>query len=289
MAAQIRPGRREDLEAVRDFTTGTFEWGDYVADQFTSWLDDPTAVVLVAVDPDDRAVAVARAALLSPREAWLAGARVHPRLRRQGIGSALNQQGAAWARNQGAQVIRLATEDNNAPARLQVEKLGYRAVARFALAQRHFEPAAPGANGGQRLPADEKLDIAPSSEAEPAYLVWASGDYPAASHGLYAAEGWAFRRLQAGDLVRAGKLRQLWSSPSAWAVVAADQEGLWLPLFVTTPDDASRAARALVDLGKEQARTRIAAMIPRIDWLMEALQAEHFTITHPNHIYEKPL
>jgi hypothetical protein len=31
------------------------------------------------------------------------------------------------------------------------------------------------------------------------------------------------------------------------------------------------------------------ALIPRIDWLEEALSAEHFQILHPNHIYEKPL
>ncbi|MDP3983737.1 MAG: hypothetical protein Q8Q52_01860, partial [Acidimicrobiia bacterium] len=123
----------------------------------------------------------------------------------------------------------------------------------------------------------------------PGYLVWASGDYPAASHGLYACHGWAFRRLHAADLLQAAKRRQMWASPSAWAIIEPKEEELWLPLFVTTPEDASRAARALTDLAVERNARSLAAMIPRIDWLEESLAAEHFAIQHPNYIYEKPL
>lgn len=201
----------------------------------------------------------------------------------------LNNHGVDWAREAGAAVVRLATEVINTPARRQVEKIGYRAVAQFALARRHYEQAGPGTNGGKRPPADERLDLAPSSEAEPAYLVWASGDYPGASHGLYASDGWAFRQLQATDLARSARRRQLWSSPSAWAVIEPDEDRLWLPLFLTTTEDAKRGARALTDLGREHNAGTVTAMIPRIDWLEEALTAEHFKIQHPNYVYEKAL
>jgi hypothetical protein len=201
----------------------------------------------------------------------------------------INDHGVAWAREAGAAVVRLATEVINTPARRQVEKIGYRAVAQFALARRRYEQVGPGTNGGKRPPADERLDLAPSSEAEPAYLVWASGDYPGASHGLYACEGWAFRQLQAADLAGSARRRQLWSSPSAWAVIEPDEDRLWLPLFLTTPEDARRGARALTDLGREHNAATVTAMIPRIDWLEEALTAEHFEIQHPNFVYEKAL
>ncbi|HUO45919.1 MAG TPA: GNAT family N-acetyltransferase [Acidimicrobiia bacterium] len=289
MELAIRSGRPKDLEAVRAFTTGTFEWGDYVPGEFLRWLEDPHASVLIAADHNDAPVAVGKVKMLSTREAWLSGARVHPDYRRQGIGSALNDFGVEWARERGALVIRLATEDNNTAARAQVEKLGYRAVARFAMARREFEKASPVANGGQRLPADERLDLASSSEAEPAYLVWSSGDLPAASHGLYASDGWAFRRLQANDLLQAAKRRQLWTSPSAWAIIEPDEGELWLPLFVTTPEDASRGARALTDLGHEQGVEVVSTLVPMIDWLEDALVGEHFSLLHPNHIYEKAL
>lgn len=289
MIVSIRAARAGDLSAIRDFTAGTFEWGDYVPEEFGGWLTEPDVLVMVAVDANDTAIGMGRAAILSARESWLSAARVHPDFRRQGIGSIINNHGVDWAREHGAVVIRLATEDTNTAARRQVEKIGYRPVARFALARRRFERPEPGTNGGKRLPADERLDLAPSSEAEPAYLVWSSGDYPSASHGLYACEGWAFRQLQAADLVRSARRRQLWSSPSAWAVIEPDEDRLWLPLFLTTPEDAGRGARALTDLAQERKAAMMTAMIPRIEWLEQALTAEHFEIQHPNYIYEKAL
>lgn len=289
MEPAIRPGRRDDVDAIREFTQDTFVWGDYVGEEYLRWLEDPRAAVRVAVDDQDRAVAVVRVLMLSDREAWLSGARVHTDFRRMGLGSRLNREGVEWAARNGAQVMRLATEDDNLPARRQVEKLGYRPVARFGLARRSFERATPEANGGQRLPADERLDLASSSEAEPGYMVWSSGDYPAASHGLYAADEWAFRRLQAADLLAAARRRQLWTSPSAWAIIEPGDGELWLPLFITTPEDAHRAARALTDLGHEMGAETISAMIPMLDWLGDALAAEHFVVQHPNYVYEKPL
>lgn len=285
----LRAAHEGDLAAIREFTADTFEWGDYVPDQFSNWLTEPDVMVMVATDADDKAIAMARVALLSPREAWLSAARVHPQFRRQGIGSLINHHGVEWARERGASVVRLATEVTNTAARRQVEKIGYRSVAEFALARRHYEPFGPGTNGGKRPPADERLDLAPSSEAEPAYLVWASGDYPGASHGLYACEGWAFRQLQAADLARSARRRQLWSSPSAWVVIEPVEDRLWLPLFLTTPEDARRGTRALTDLGREHNAVTVTAMIPRIVWLEEALTAEHFEIEHPNYVYEKAL
>ncbi|HEX5672166.1 MAG TPA: GNAT family N-acetyltransferase, partial [Acidimicrobiia bacterium] len=73
----IRAARAGDLPAIQEFTADTFEWGDYVPDEFATWLTEPEVLVIVATDPDDRAVAMARVALLSPREAWLSAARVH--------------------------------------------------------------------------------------------------------------------------------------------------------------------------------------------------------------------
>lgn len=288
MEVTIRSGLLEDWEAIRAFTVDTFAWGDYVHREFGNWLEDPKAEVLVA-EWEGRPIAVGKVTLLSPREAWLSGARVHPQHRRRGVGSALNDHGVVWARQRGAQVIRLATEDVNQAARSQVEKLGYRTVARFVLARRMFERETPGANGGQRLPADERLDLASSSEAEPAYLVWSSGDFPQASHSLFAVEGWSFRRLAASDLLLAAKARKLWVSPSAWAIVEPEDQELWVPLFVTTPEDAARAVRSLVDLGHEQQAASISGLVPELDWLHDALVAEHFELIHPNYVYEKPL
>lgn len=291
---RIRPGRIHDAEIVRSFTEDTFAWGDYVGREFPHWLDRPDEMAIVAADDNDAPIAVARVGLLSEAEAWLAGARVHPQYRRQGIGSLMNDFGVQWARDQGARVIRLATEEENIPARSQVEGLGYRAVARFVLAVRAVEGRAQpgtvtGSNGGRRLTGTERLDLAPSVEADPAYLVWSTGDLARVGHQLYPADGWSFRRLRPADLAAAAKARQLWTSPSAWVVTEEEDGGIWVPLLVTTPEDADRAALALVDLAQERAATKLQVMVPRVDWLEEALQRHRFEMTHPNFIYEKAL
>lgn len=290
----IRSGRISDAEIVRSFTEDTFAWGDYVGREFPNWLDRPGDMAIVAADDNDSPIAVARVALLSEAEAWLAGARVHPQHRRQGIGSLMNDFGVAWARDKGARVIRLAIEEENTPARSQVEGLGYRAVARFVLALRTIESRAQpgtvtGSNGGRRLTGTERLDLAPSVEADPAYLVWSTGDLARVGHQLYPADGWSFRRLRPADLVAAAKARQLWTSPAAWVVTEEEDRDIWVPLLVTTLEDADRAALALVDLAQERAATRLQVMIPRVDWLEEALQRHRFEMTHPNLIYEKAL
>lgn len=206
----------------------------------------------------------------------------------------MNDFGVNWAREQGAKVIRLATEETNTAARQQVEKLGYRSVARFVLAIRNLEAkgslgSGPGSNGGRRLTGSERLDLAPSAEAEPAYLVWSTGDHARVGHQLYAYEGWSFRRLRTADLVAAAKARNLWTSPSAWVVLDEEDGEIWVSLLVTTIEDADRAVSALIDLAQERGAVRLAVMIPRIDWLEEALGRQRFEMLHPNFIYEKPL
>ena len=136
----LREGRPEDLDAIREFTTDTFAWGDYVPDQYLNWLTEPSGAVLVAADDRDRVLAMVHIEQLSPKEGWLSAARVRPDHQRQGLGSRLNQAGVDWLRSRGALVVRLTTEENNLVAQQQVEKLGYRQVARFALAEK-FLPA----------------------------------------------------------------------------------------------------------------------------------------------------
>ena len=42
------------------------------------------------------------------------------------MGAAMNDYGVQWAKDHGAQIVRLVVEEENRPARAQVEKLGYR-------------------------------------------------------------------------------------------------------------------------------------------------------------------
>lgn len=285
----LRNGRAEDLETIRTFTVGTFEWGDYVSDEFLSWLEEPDSRAIVATTDGDHAVGVVRVRMLSSNEAWLSGVRVHPDHRRLGIASELNATGVEWARSRGAEVVRLAIEESNLAARGQVEKIGYRSVANFALGIRGFGQHGDKSNGRKRPPGPERFDLAPSAEAEPAYMVWSTQGLVNVAHGLYASDWWAFRRLTSRDVATAAKARVLWTCPSGWAITKEEEGEMFVPLLVTTPDDADRATQALVDLAIEHRVPRLAVMVPRVPWLEVALNREHIVPSHPNFIYEKAL
>ena len=49
----IRPARPDDKSAIATFTTDTFEWGDYVADAFDAWMEDPDGQILIAATDED--------------------------------------------------------------------------------------------------------------------------------------------------------------------------------------------------------------------------------------------
>ena len=86
---RTRSARGSDRHALAVFATDTFDWGDYVLDSLERWLIEEQSALRVAVDSNDRAVAIAQASMLSDTEAWLQGARVHPDHRRRGIASTL--------------------------------------------------------------------------------------------------------------------------------------------------------------------------------------------------------
>ncbi|MGH8874046.1 MAG: GNAT family N-acetyltransferase [Acidimicrobiia bacterium] len=289
MEVTIRPGRAADRATVAEFTRGTFPWGDYVADAFESWLADPSGRILIAADDRDRPVGVARVALLSPTEAWMHAARVRPDCRRMGIGMRLNDEGVAWARERGAVVARLLVEEWNTAPQRQVEKLGYRPVARWVHAARPLDQSAPrtDGNGGQRVLGEERLRLAHASEAEPAWMLWSSGELVIAAHGLYPV-GWLWRKMTFSDVVESASHRTLWASPSGWAIASQEPEGIFASWLACTPDDAPRLIRALVDLAQEAGAPAVNAMAPSSDWLIDALTHAGLEL-HPAVVYQKEL
>ena len=284
--ATIRPARAGDVSAIAEFTTGTFSWGDYVAEAFPEWLDDAHTAVAVAVDGEDRAVGLARVRMLSAREGWISAARVHPDHRRRGVGSSLNDWCVDWIRGRGGVVARLQIETWNEAAHNQVLGLGYRAVARVGNAIREIaaDSMEPVTNGGQRSTAPERLDRAPRAEADLAYVAWSTGELARAARGMIAVEPWAWRRMSKDDATAAA----VWHCPSGWILADRDEETLTVRWMVCTPDDADRLVKATVDLAHAQGVSRLHTATPDVHWLTTAL-VHHGLDHHPTRLYEKPL
>ena len=286
----IRPARPDDKSAIATFTTDTFEWGDYVADAFDAWMEDPDGQILIAATDEDEAVGLARVAMLSPTEAWAQAARVHPDHRRRGVGRRLTEAGEAWADRRGAVVMRLVTEDWNEAAQHQVERSGYRIVAKWGMAQRavgRSVPAIPG-NGGRRAPVEERLRPSSIHEVEPAFFAWSTGDLINAGHGLYPAVGWMWRQLTLDDIHQAARSRSLWDCPAGWLIGTIEEDLWWVPWIATGPEDAYRLMKAAIELAGEQGAERLRMLFPQTEWLLQAVRRAGMEF-HPLLMYEKAL
>jgi len=132
---EFRKATHEDVDEIIAFTTDTFEWGDYIPEMIAEWIDDPSGVVMVAVD-DSGIAGLARVVLLSETEAWSHAARVRPDRRGEGIAGDLADVLLEWARTHGVLITRLLIEDDNDSSIRHIQKKGFRRVATVVRARR---------------------------------------------------------------------------------------------------------------------------------------------------------
>lgn len=260
---EVRPARDEDLPEVAVWTRDTFEWGDYVGDRLPQWISDPRAHPVVCVDAG-RVVGVGNTVMVSPTEAWLEGARVHPDHKRRGIGSMMNAAGLDWAGSQGARVARLATGAGNEAARRQVESMGYRHTATWAHADlRPLERSPVTATTGLRP--------APAADADSAWLSWVSGDLAHAGREMLA-QGWRWRRAIPEDLLAAVRRGEFLQSPAGW-VIADRPQADWMRCgwMATSPEDALSLLEDLIAMAREMSVTDLGVKAPWLPWVVEAM------------------
>jgi len=273
----IRPATPADHAYIAQWTGGTFEWGDYVADRLLEWIDDPSTGVFVG-DVNGSAVALARIQMVSPTEAWSSAMRVHPEFRRIGLGTSVAEATWQWALDHDAQVVRLASEDWNTAAHAQVTKAGFRQMGHWHWAQRGVGDSSPvpEGNGGVRVKGAEAVKPAHSAEAEPALLSWSGGELARAAHGLFPI-GWTWQRLRLEHLSGAATRRALWEGRTGWAMAEIRMDNRFDVHWVeTTPDEARQMVRALVERAADSGADSMRAMIPDVDWLVQAFRRGGF-------------
>jgi GNAT superfamily N-acetyltransferase len=273
----VRRATADDLAFLATWTTDTFPWGDYVADAFLEWLDSPRTAVFVA-DVAGQPVALGRAHLVSPTEGWSSAMRVHPDHRRSGLGSAIGRATWDWARDSGARVIRLAVEGPNEAARGQVAKAGFRPIGEWLWASRGVGDASPvpEGNGGIRVKGAEALKPAHSAEAELALLSWSGGELARAAHGLFPI-GWTWQRMTLEHLTAAAHSRSLWEGRTGWAIAEITLDNRFEVHWIETAREDSRAmVRALVERAADSGADTMRAMIPNVDWLVQAFRRAGF-------------
>ncbi|MEA3511780.1 MAG: GNAT family N-acetyltransferase [Actinomycetota bacterium] len=282
----IRPALPSDREAIVEFTRDTFEWGDYIADEFDGWLARSDMLVVVAVDDEEQAVALAAARMLSPAEAWFHAARVHPDLRGRGIAAEVSVALRAWARDQGALVGRLLVEDWNEASIRHVEKTGRRRVASMVRCAKSIGDASPSpdGNGGRRVPSRLRSRSAHAADAQSAFASWSIGELGRASRGLFGI-GWSFRRLTIEDLIAGAKGSAFWEIGAGWALASAALDARFeVSWLETREEDVDDLLRSLVDLAIGSGSESITIWIPSVDWAVRAAKRLGFE-TSLLHVY----
>jgi GNAT superfamily N-acetyltransferase len=267
----IRPARTEDVALIVSWTQDTFSWGDYVPERLPGWIEDPGALVIVCVLDDDVPVALSRAELLSPVEAWLSAARVHPDHRRSGMGQAMNDHAVGWARDQGALVARLVVESDNEAAIGQVLRSQYRLSGEWVHA------TAP-ASTGRRLDNELRLRPGAAVDADAAWTFWSQSDLAAAARDLISL-GWRWRKASHHDLEKAVEGHRFLQGAAGWAIIEINVEGTSVRWLATTQADAPQLLQALRDLQRDSEGDRVELMAPALPWMIESLQREGFDLS----------
>src|SRR5680860_228161 len=267
----VRPALPSDRDAIVAFTRDTFDWGDYIADVFDTWLARDDTQVMVALS-DGQPIATGTARMLSPSEAWFHGARVHPEYRGQGIAADVSVALKAWARERGAIVGRLLIEEGNEASIRHVEKTDHRRVATMVRCTKAVGDASPSpdGNGGRQIPSKLRARPANSAEAQAAFASWSVGALGRASRGLFGI-GWSFRRLTIGDLEAAARGGAFWEIGAGWALASAAPDSRFdVGWIETREEDADDLLRSLIDLAISSGSESVSLWIPNVDWAVKA-------------------
>ena len=266
MSVTIRPARHEDIDKIRPWTTDTFSWGDYVPDRLESWIDDDDSIAVVCTDDDDEPIAVSHALMLSETEGWLEGARVREDYRRAGLGSAMNDFGVNWAKERGANVVRLAIESDNFAPQNQVEALGYRRTSSWLFSMFIVEDA-------NRLDNQPPMKPAHVADVDAAWLSWSASDLSRAGRGLVPLYGWQWRRMTPRILREATEAGHLYQSALGWAVVdKAGEYTLRTSWATVAPDGAPGLIEGLLKLTADMGLPRLMVLLPNLPWVDETFR-----------------
>lgn len=191
---ELREATPDDHDGVRELCAAIWPDRDveYLDRVYPEWLEGPDRRSLVAT-ADDRLVGIAQCVLLTEREAWLQGMRVHPEVRGEGVSAGLVDRLADWARGHGALVARNLVYSWNGAGMGLSRAIGFRAVTSFRWARPEpvEEPDPPG------------LERSPAV----AWQAWTDSEARDRMGGLAMdrAESWALRECTPAQIRSAGQ------------------------------------------------------------------------------------
>lgn len=286
---RIRIATHDDIDQIVAFTTGTFEWGDYVPEMIGEWVGADNGVVMVAVDDTDRPIAMARAVFLTTTEVWSHAARVHPDHRGRGIAGELADALMVWTSEHGGAVMRLLIEDDNLASVRHITKKGFTRAVSVVRATRPVGAASPNpdGNGGLRHPSRLRARPGNSHDLVLVRSSWSTSQVGRSLRGLVAT-GWSFHRLRDEDIATAAATANLWEVGNSWVITESIAPTFAVRLVDTDEDEAHDVIRALIDTANNRGAELITMWLADTDWMVQAARRTGCDVTGHG-IWERPI
>ena len=114
----IRNALETDKSSVLEFCKNTFSWGDYIEDVWEIWKSKRRLYVM----EDEGKVVGVYNLVISEKQAWVEGMRIHPDYRRRGLGKKMLAHAESIS---SSKTRRLIIESENYPSIRLVESMGY--------------------------------------------------------------------------------------------------------------------------------------------------------------------
>ena len=271
---RIRRALPEDRPAMERICAHTWDSGDYIQEVWDEWLADEEGVLLVA-ELGGQVVSLNKVTFQPGGQVWLEGMRVDPDYRGRGIASRGLEYNLAYARQQRARVVRLATGGNNTAVHAMVGKAGMEPVGRYVLY--NAEP----------LPGEARPAILGPQHRTQADAFLAKSRVLAGQRGLYSRD-WAWQELapeRLSEMLAAGQVAALPAAGGELAAMATihvhpGAEEMWIGFADIAPGEQERAlaglARAIRAQAAEAGVKWVRAMLADLAWQRAALAAAGF-------------
>lgn len=266
----IRRALAGDLNDVLQLTRDVWEGTDYVPYVWSDWLADARGYLHVAL-LDNHLIGLQHIDLQPDGTAWLEGIRVATTVRAKGIGRALLDHGAAWTRNLGSPVVRLAAYSGNEASNRLAESAGFHLIHTFGLW------SAPAAKSGSEL----SVRLAGPWESDDIMRFISS--YPDSTDGtIFYTEGWTaysltpqrLAALLAQHAVAVTGVDRITGVAIATATV--QRPALRPGFLVGTPQAAGDLGAWLRDRAARGGATGVRGPLAVPDGLTDALEREGF-------------
>lgn len=214
---EIRHARAEDYAAVEAFTRDTWpdrESRDYIPRIYHEWIagDGETQRTFVAdagdgvgesgETPSENVAGIVQGVLLTEREAWSQGMRVHPGYRGRGLSRRLSHAVFEWASERGAAVCRSMAFSWNTAGLGAARAAGFEPAAQFRWAKPDPASTAGSGSSDPERAVESGCGVGVGTDPDAAWSYWTRSDARTALGGLALdrEESWALSELSLGDL-----------------------------------------------------------------------------------------